>query len=190
MNQCSRVLCLSLAAVFSAAMADAADTTHPTMDSRPGQDAFAPGHRLSITQPAEAIGRFTREELVDIGDVPGHQLRVYQVHNRYPERDLTFAGVVVTEMTSGGIGDSVNGSGTFTAYNVYSLEDGNKVFVHVTGTVQVDPAGARRSTTVENFVGGTGPFKGIRGQMRNTLSRAAGSDALDVQVNGEYWFEQ
>jgi hypothetical protein len=73
--------------------------------------------------------------------------------------------------------------------NVLTLVDGNKVFVHVTGTTQSDPAGGNWSTSVENFVGGTGKFKGIRGQMRNTLRRALGSNALTVEVNGEYWIE-
>jgi hypothetical protein len=186
MNPYFCVLCLFIVTLFGTVTADAVEP----VTSPGGQDLFAPGHPVRLTQPARAISRFTHEDFVDIADVPGHRPRLYEVHNRYPQRDLAFAGVAVTEMVSGGIGDSVNGSGAFTAYNVYSLEDGNKVFVQVTGTAQTDPGGARRSVTVENFVGGTGPFKGIRGQMRNTLSRAAGSDTLDVQVDGEYWFEQ
>ena len=146
--------------------------------------------KYTISQPGSAISKFTQEHIIEVGDVPGHKLRVYEVQNEYPQNDFAFAGVAVKQMLSHGVSDLVNGSGAFTAYNVFTMVDGNKVFVRLTGTTQSDSTGGRRSTSVENFVGGTGKFKGIRGQMRNTLLRAAGSDALDVQVSGEYWIEE
>jgi hypothetical protein len=145
--------------------------------------------KYTITQPPNATSHFTKEHIIEVGDVPGHKLRVYQVRNEYPQRDFALAGVEVKELVSDGVSDHVNGSGSFTAYNVLTLDDGNRVFVHVTGTTQSDSAGGNRSTSVENFVGGTGKFKGIRGQMRNTLQRAPGSNSLRVEVNGEYWIE-
>jgi hypothetical protein len=160
-----------------------------TMTLSIGSEARAQ-QKYPISQPANAISKFTQEHIIEVGDLPGHRLRVYQVQNDYPENDLAFAGVLVKQMLSNGISDSVNGSGSFTAYNVFTLADGNKVFVHVTGTTQRDSAGGNRSTSVENFVGGTGKFKGIRGQMRNTLQRAPGASSLTVQVTGEYWIEE
>jgi hypothetical protein len=97
---------------------------------------------------------------------------------------------VVKQMLSNGVSDSVSGSGSFTAHNVFTMADGNKVFVRVSGTTQSDSAGGNRSVSVENFVGGTGKFKGIRGQMRNTIQRAPGASSLTVQVSGEYWIEE
>ena len=146
--------------------------------------------KYSISQPANATSKFTREDIIEVGDVPGHELRVYEVQNEYPQNDLAFAGVAVKQMFSRGVSDFVNGSGAFTAYNIYMMADGNKVFVRVTGTTQRDKAGGRRANSVENFVGGTGKFKGIRGQMRNTLERAGEAASLNVQVSGEYWIEE
>jgi len=146
--------------------------------------------KYSISQPANATSKFTREHIIEVGDVPGHELRIYEVQNEFPQNDLAFAGVAVKQMFSRGVSDFVNGSGAFTAYNVYTMADGNKVFVRVTGTTQSDNAGGRRANSVENFVGGTGKFKGIRGQMRNTLERAPGAAALNVQLSGEYWIEE
>ena len=154
-----------------------------------GHQAFAQ-QKYTITQPGNATSQFTQEHIIEVGDVPGHRLRVYEVRNEYPQKDLAFAGVAVKEMLSHGVSDSVNGSGSFTAYNVFTLVDGNKVFVRLTGTTQSDGAGGNRSISVENFVGGTGKFKGMRGQMRNTLQRAPGSNSLNVQVSGEYWMEE
>ena len=128
-----------------------------------------------------------KKHIIEVGDVPGHKLRVYEVRNEYPQRDFALAGVAVKELVSDGVSDHVNGSGSFTAYNILTLVDGNKVFVRVTGATQSDSAGGNRSTSVENFVGGTGKFKGIHGQMRNTFRRAPGSNAVTVEVDGEYW---
>lgn len=154
-----------------------------------GREAVAQ-QKYTITEPANAISRFTQEHTIEVGDVPGHELRVYQVQNEYPQNDLTFAGVAVKQMLSNGVSDLVNGSGAFTAYNVFTMADGNKVFVRVTGTTQSDSAGGRRSTSVESFVGGTGKFKSIRGQMRNTIQRPPGAGSLTVHVSGEYWMEE
>jgi hypothetical protein len=145
--------------------------------------------KYTVSQPTHAISKLTQEHIIEVGDVDGHKLRVYEVRNEYPQNDLAFAGVAVKEMLSHGVSDFVNGSGSFMAYNVFTMADGNKVFVRVTGTTQSNPAEGNRSSSVENFVGGTGKFKGIRGQMRNTLKRAPGSTTFDVQISGEYWIE-
>jgi hypothetical protein len=42
---------------------------------------------------------------------------------------------------------------------------------------------------VENFVGGTGKFKGMRGQVRGGGVRA-GATSLTVEWKGEYWIEE
>ena len=159
-----------------------------TMWLSPGSQAIAQ-QKYILSQPAKAISKFTQEHIIEVGDVPGHKLRIYEVQNEYPQNDLTFAGTVVKRMVSHGVSDFVNESGAFTAYNVFTLADGNKIFVRLTGTTQSDSTGGRRSTSVENFVGGTGKFKGMRGQMRNTLQRAPGASSLNVQVSGEYWIE-
>jgi hypothetical protein len=39
-------------------------------------------------------------------------------------------------------------------------------------------------------VGGTGKFKGIRGQMLGNAERAPGAKSLTVEVSGEYWIEE
>ncbi len=88
------------------------------------------------------------------------------------------------------ISDQINGNGSFTYYMVYSLEDGNKVFCRGTGTTQADPTMGYRFVIVENFVGGTGKFKGMRGQVRGDGVRAPGANSLTVEWKGEYWIEE
>jgi len=147
--------------------------------------------KYTVTQAPESdIGQYVNEHAIEVGDVPGHRLRVYEIHHDYPKRDNVLAGVVVKEMVSRCTSDYINGSGANTCYNVFTLEDGNKVFSRLTGTAQSDSAGRTKSMFVENFIGGTGKFKGIRGQTRGNTERAPGTTSLKVDVNGEYWFEE
>ena len=85
---------------------------------------------------------------------------------------------------------AINGSGPNICYNVFMLEDGNKVFSRLTGAAQSDSAGVIKTVFTENFVGGTGKFKGIRGQVRGNTVRAPGTTSQKVELNGEYWIEE
>jgi hypothetical protein len=150
----------------------------------------AAAQKYTISQAPNSSSQFLQEHIVEVDDVPGHRLRVYEIRQEYPQKDLAFAGVVVKEALSRNVGDFVNGNGPFTYYIVYSLEDGNKVFSRGTGTSQADAKAGIRFVIVENFVGGTGKFKGMRGQVRGGGVRAPGASSLTVEWNGEYWIEE
>ena len=138
--------------------------------------------------------RYTQEHMIDVGDVPGHQVRIYEITLSFKNDELAFEGVAVKEQWVRGMSDYTNWSGPATTYSVYVLEDGNKVFMRGTVTSQMtanaDGSKALRFSTVENFVGGTGKFVGIRGQTHSSGSRVPGEKALTVQTAGEYWIEQ
>ncbi len=146
--------------------------------------------KYTISAAPNSNSRFLQEHIVEVDDVPGHRLRVYEIRQDYPQKDLAFAGVVVKEALSRNMSDYVNGSGPFTYYMVYSLEDGNQVFSRGTGSTQADATSGYRFVIVENFVGGTGRFKGMRGQVRGGGVRAPGASSLTVEWKGEYWIEE
>ena len=145
--------------------------------------------KYTISQAPNANSQYLREYSIEVDDVPGHRLRVYEIRQEYPQKDLAFAGVVVKEGLSRNMSDAINGNGSFIYYMVYSLEDGNKVFCRGTGTTQADPTAWYRFVIVENFVGGTGKFKGMRGQVRGSGVRAPGATTLNVEWKSEYWME-
>ena len=114
--------------------------------------------KYSITEGPKSESKYLQEHIIDVGDRPGHQLRVYELRNTYPANDLEFAGVKVTESHVRGMSDYTNWSGSFTTYTVYSLEDGSQIFSRGTGTTQskVGGDGKRQSfrfSFVETFVG-------------------------------------
>jgi hypothetical protein len=90
--------------------------------------------------------------------------------------------------------DYTNGSGPAMTYAIYVLEDGNKVFSKATVTSQTtannDGSKTLKFFAVENFVGGTGRFAGIRGQIQSSGSRVPGEKVLTLQGSGEYWIEK
>jgi hypothetical protein len=146
--------------------------------------------KYTIPRTPEGPNQYVQEHAIDAGDVPGHQVRIYQIRMEYPQRDFAFAGIIVKERVMTDMSDYVNKNGLFTGYSVYTLEDGNKVFSRHAGTTQVDSAGGYKFVFVENFVGGTGKFKGMRGQLRGGGERAPGASSLTAETSGEYWIEE
>jgi len=146
--------------------------------------------KYTISRSPSSNSQYLQEHAIDVDDRAGHQVRVYEIRYDYPEKDLAFAGVIVKQSLTRGMSDYINWSGPYSTYTVYSLEDGNKVFSRSAGATQTGPDGTRKFTFIENFVGGTGKFKGMRGQVRGSGERAAGAKSLLQQSSGEYWIEE
>jgi len=146
--------------------------------------------KYTISRAPSSDSQYLQEHALDVDDPPGHQVRIYEIRYDYPKRDLAFGGVSVTRSLTRGASDYVNWNGSYTTYSTYFLEDGNRVFTRTTGTNQMEADGTRTYRFVENFVGGTGKFKGIHGQMRGSGERAPGAKSLTQQSSGEYWIEE
>lgn len=143
-----------------------------------------------ISYGARATSKYVHEHAIDVGDVPGHQVRVYQIHFVYPKDGMVIDGVQVTESETYGMSDYTGGTGLLSLYAVYMLEDGSKIFANGGGATQSAADGTRWFYAATQIVGGTGRYKGIRGQVRAKGQRAAGASSLTDENSGEYWFEQ
>jgi len=150
--------------------------------------------KYSISRAPSSTGQYLQQHAIDVDDSPGHQVRVYEIRNTYPEKDFAFAGVLVKESLIRGMSDYINFSGPFTTYTVYTLEDGSKIFSRGTGTsqssIKSDGTQVVKFSFVENFLGGTGKFKGMRGQVTGSGERAPVAKTLMSQSSGEYWIEE
>lgn len=150
--------------------------------------------KYRMTRAPSSTTQYLQQHAIDVGDAPGHQVRVYEIRYDYPNKDLAFADVTVKEALVRGLSDYVNFSGPFTSYTVYFLEDGNKVFTRATGTslltTGADGNQVVKFSGAENFIGGTGKFKGIRGQLVVSGERATAAKSLTFQQSGEYWIEE
>ncbi len=149
-------------------------------------------HKISYKTLA-ANTKYTQQHVIDVGDVPGHQVRIYEIHRTYPTGAPEYEGVKVVEEWIRGFSDYVDINGRHSAYSVFLLENADKIFAQNDGASQttVYPDAMRRSTAtgVTRLNGGTGKFRGIRGILRYTDTFDPKAGINEGQREGEYWIE-
>ena len=139
------------------------------------------------------VTTYTQQHAIDVGDVPGHQLRVYEVHFKYNDHPPIFDGVKAIEGWTRAITDYIDGTGHGHGYTVTLLENSDKIFgryeVMVQTTLGADGSKMSKFTNVTTLTGGTGKFKGIRGTLRGTgLTDLRTGPSIEYE--GEYWLEK
>lgn len=150
-------------------------------------------YSVSYTAPP-AASRYTEEHAIDVGDIPGHQVRVFELHYDDSMTGVAFAGVKGKETWTRGTSDFINGNGVANNYNVRVMEDGSRIIskqsVLAQAGTNAEGAKVLKFSAVETLLGGTGKFSRIRGTIRTTAERVVGAPALSAQFTGEYWFEE
>ena len=92
-----------------------------------------------------------RQLALDVGDIPGHQVRVYEFHRVYPNDKPNCEGLKRIESWSYGYSDYANRNGPYHVYMITTLENGDKIFSESTGTSETvaAPDGSKKSSTEE-----------------------------------------
>ena len=150
--------------------------------------------KLSFKLPP-GVTQYTQRHVLDVGDVPGHQVTLVELHSKYTNEapGAVFGGLKEVEDTWPLQADIVNGTGRVWGYGVYLLENGDKIFARSESVLHttVAPEGAKKSstTTVITLIGGTGKFKGIRGTLKATTSTDFKTGLGEAVAEGEYWIE-
>jgi len=139
------------------------------------------------------LAKYEQQHAIDVGDVPGHQIRIFEVHAHYTNEAPAYDGVRVKDAWTRVFTDYTEGSGHGQGYTVAELENGDKIFGRYEAITQTtagaDGAKTTRTTSVTALTGGTGKFKGIRGTTRTTI----GTDFKNLgesMTEGEYWIEK
>jgi hypothetical protein len=112
---------------------------------------------------------YTQQHLIEIGDVPGHQVRVFEIHRTFPKDAPTIGGLVLKEQWSRGVSDYIDNTGTGNFYGVYVLENGDSFLTHST-TVAHKAGSGLSAVTAGRIIGGTGKFENMRGEIRMVLT--------------------
>jgi hypothetical protein len=152
-------------------------------------DALARRQHVVFTVDA-ANSKFTQQHVIDVGDVPGHQVRVFEIHRTYPKNPPVINGLKIAESWTRGVSDFIDNSGASIVYHVYIAENGDRFFIesHTAG-VQGEPGGKLTITTSGPITGGTGKFSGIRGLLRTSVTADLKAGTNEVKVELEYWFD-
>jgi len=149
--------------------------------------------KYSFRQPSDAVGKYMQQLAVDVGDVPGHQVRVLELRTTYATEAPMYDGVKVKEGWLRALTDYTDGTGHITGYTVSMLENGDKIFGRFDGTtkttVGTDGAKLTRTESVTTLTGGTGKFRGIHGTLRG-VGFTDFKQTSGATTEGEYWIEK
>ncbi len=150
-------------------------------------------HMVSYRVPA-ANAKYTKQLAINVGDVPGHEVRVFELERTFPTDPPMFDGVKAVESWTRATTDFTGGNGRVAGYTVWVLANGDTIFSQLDGTIQTmpNPDGSRRnvSTQVIRLTGGTGRFAKIRGIVRATSIFDPKAGRNEYQGEGEYWMEK
>lgn len=145
--------------------------------------------RISFKSPAETT-KYVQQHAIDVGDVPGHQVRLFEIVRTFPTNPPVIAGLKIVESRSRTFSDYTNNSGPATGYVAYTMENGDKFFVR-TALVSLSTGGDKLATTNTGAIyGGTGKLLGIRGTYRATNVAEPKAGVNESQNEFEYWIEK
>jgi hypothetical protein len=150
-----------------------------------GQAAAQQMQRVSYKVTAEN-SKYTQQQFVDVGDVPDHQLRSFEIYRAFPADPPVINGMKIKEQWTRGVSDYIGNNGTATTYGVYVLENGDKFFTRSTVLAQSVGGGKFTNVTVGYISGGTGKLAGIHGIVRSSGSANPKAGANEVQTEIEY----
>jgi len=149
--------------------------------------------KVSFSVPAEST-KYTQQHMIDVGDVPGHQVRVFEILRSYGKNAPQIDGQRLKESWTRGMSDYTEFNGSGYIYSTFVTESGEKIYARGTTTAQAAATGGSKSAmkvlAVQTITGGTGRFAAIRGIVRieNVSDIVAGTNASNGEL--EYWMEK
>jgi hypothetical protein len=152
----------------------------------PAADAFAQ-QRLVFRVGAEDA-KYIQQHTVDVGDVAGHQVRLFEIHRTYPRNAPVMNGMKIVESWTRGITDYTSNNGEGTVYAIYLLENGDRFFTRGSLIAMQSPEASHlKAVTVGPIIGGTGTLAGITGMARTSAAANPKEGMVEAQVDIEYW---
>lgn len=144
---------------------------------------------VAFDAPASG-NKYTQQHVLEVGDVPEHKLRLYELVRSYGGKDQTLEGIVLKEAVIRATSDLTDLNGLGRSYVEYRMENGDKIFARGFFLNHKLPSSARLKNLTElDITGGTGKFRGIRGIVRaETVSDSTAFNQNRTEF--EYWFEK
>jgi hypothetical protein len=138
--------------------------------------------------------QYTQQHWLDVGDMPGHQIGLFELRRTFPDDQPNCEGLKRVEQFSRGWRDYQDRNGRAWGYIVTTLDNGDKIFGEWSGTSHTVVAadGSRKSVFVGTvtWTGGTGKYQGVRGIQRDNIVFDPEKNLNQSQSEAEYWFEK
>jgi len=90
---------------------------------------------FSYNTPASQT-TYTQQHIIDVGDIPGHQARLFEIRRTYGNDAPIINGLKLKEQWTRGMSDYIDNNGPAIIYNVWVLENGEKFFVRTSLVAQ------------------------------------------------------
>ena len=143
---------------------------------------------------ATVAPKYIEQQVLDVGDVPGHQIRIASLATKYGTEAPVYDGVKVLETKGWLRSDYINRNGGFTQYTVLQMANGDKIYQTIEGQTQTsvgsEGTGKTSFSTITHLTGGTGKFANIRGLIRGSGVSDFKTGPSNNPSEGEYWFEK
>jgi hypothetical protein len=130
--------------------------------------------------------KYTQQHIIDVGDVPGHQVRIFEIHRTYPNNAAMINGMKLVEQWTRAMSDFTDNNGPATTYGIYVLENGDKFFVRSALVSQSTGGGKLSNMTAGPITGGTGKLAGIHGTVRTFGTAEPKAGINENQTDIEY----
>lgn len=147
--------------------------------------------RLSFTVPA-SLTKYTAQHTIPVGDVPGHEVRIFAITRTLGADAPSIGGVKVKEIASVGYSDYTDLNGPGISYNTWTMANGDKIYArssivsHNLSWTDKSKKGAE-NRVAGPITGGTGKFANLRGTMRNASHFDPKTGSNDSRFDLEYW---
>lgn len=156
----------------------------------PAGDALAQQKQRVSFKSLPENTKYPQQNVIEVGDVPNHFVRVYEIHRTFPSNPPMINGVALKEQFTRGISDQIDNNGANTNYGVYVLVNGDKFFTRTTTVAQNNGPGKSSNVSAGYIVGGTGKLAGIKGVLRSTGRAEPKAGINENQTEIEYWIEK
>lgn len=140
--------------------------------------------QVSYKTPADN-SKYTQQQNIDVGDVPNHIVRSYELRKTFPNNAPVINGLKVVEEWNRGIADLLGGNGSGTQHVVWVVENGDKLFARNATLVQ-NVSGKLTATQVGYITGGTGKLAAIQGTVRAVANFDTKTGFNESQVDLDY----
>jgi len=138
--------------------------------------------------------KYVQQHMMDAGDIPGHQVRIMEIHRTPSNATPNCEGLKVVESWNRGYSDYINGNGRAWGYRIYILESGDRIFAQYSGnshtTVNADGSKKGTYTGVYVITGGTGKYRGAQGTGREFSNFDIQTGFNEAKWEEEYWIEK
>jgi hypothetical protein len=143
---------------------------------------------VSYNTPATQT-TYTQQHIIDVGDIPGHQARLFEIRRTYGNDAPIINGLKLKEQWTRGMSDYIDNNGPAIIYNVWVLENGEKFFVRTSLVAQSSGDGKLTNMTSGVITGGTGSLARMRGiiSSHGPSQPMAGINANQTEI--DYWME-